>query len=503
MPSDRDRPPVDEGLLSPVTVGHDETVTDAAYLDALVTAEVALARAYREVGIAPAEAVDEIEAEFGWQGGLRGCPDHGVDLAALAAASLAGGNPVIPLVARLKERVSDDARTWVHRGATSQDIVDTAVMLLARNATSKVVAALAHTEVSLRSLARSRRDEVAAARTLTQHAVPTTVGLRAAAWLRGVARAKERVQTVEQHLPAQLGGAAGTLASFAEIAGPGPAADLPAAFARELGLAAPDAPWHTTRWPITELGDALVQAIDAVGKIAGDVATLSRTEIGELAEGSGGGSSAMPQKRNPAASVLIRSAALRAPQLGATLHLASAVAADERPDGAWHAEWPTLRELLRLALGATAHASALVADLHVDTDAVARNLRATGGLIVAERLSLVLGPVAGAEAVSRLVSDAAAGGDLASSLAASPDVIALAAERGATPQAFVADLLDPANYTGLAGALVDDAVSLPGRSGADVGPRFGAHDARSGRAAHAPNARDTPRTPLSDQEENP
>ncbi|MDQ7879412.1 lyase family protein [Microbacterium sp. QXD-8] len=503
MPSDRDRPPMDEGLLSPVTVGHDGTVTDAAYLDALVTAEVALARAYGELGLAPAEAVDEIEAEFGWQGGLRGCPDHGVELTALAAASVAGGNPVIPLVARLRERVSDDARAWVHRGATSQDIVDTAVMLLARTATSKVVAALAHTEVSLRSLARSRRDEVAAARTLTQHAVPTTVGLRAAAWLRGVTRAKERVQAVEHNLPAQLGGAAGTLASFAEIAGPSSAADLPAAFAHELGLAVPDAPWHTTRWPVTELGDALVQAIDAVGKIAADVATLSRTEIGELAEGSGGGSSAMPQKRNPAASVLIRSAALRAPQLGATLHLASALATDERPDGAWHAEWPTLRELLRLALGATAHAAALVTDLHVDTDAVARNLRATGGLLVAERLSLVLGPVVGTGAVSRLVSDAAAGGDLASALAASPDVIALAAERGATPEAFVADLLDPANYTGLAGTLVDDAVGFPGRSGADVRPRFGAHDVRSGRAAHAPKTRDAPQTPLSDQEENP
>lgn len=466
MPSDRDRPPLDEGLLSPMTVGHDETVTDAAFLDALVTAEVALSRAYRELGIAPADAVDEIETEFGWRGGLRGCPDHGVDLTALAAASVAGGNPVIPLVARLKERVSDDARAWVHRGATSQDIVDTALMLLARTATSKVVAALAHTEVSLRSLARSRRDQVAAARTLTQHAVPTTVGLRAAGWLRGVGRAKERVQAVEQHLPAQLGGAAGTLASFVEIAGAERAADLPAAFARELRLAAPDAPWHTTRWPVTELGDALVQAIDAVGKIAGDVATLSRTEIGELAEGSGGGSSAMPQKRNPAASVLVRSAALRAPQLGATLHLASALAVDERPDGAWHAEWPTLRELLRLALGATAHAAALVADLHVDTDAVARNLAETDGLIVAERLSLVLGPMLGAEGVSRLVSDAAAGADLASGLAGSAEVAALAAERGTTPEAFVADLLDPAAYTGLAGALVDDAVAPRGGAGA-------------------------------------
>lgn len=459
MPSDRDRPALDEGLLSPVTVGHDETVTDAAYLDALVTAEVALARAYREIGLAPDEAVDEIETEFGWQGALRGCRDHGVDGTALPAAAVAGGNPVIPLVGRLKERVGVDARLWVHRGATSQDIVDTAAMVVARAATSRIVAALVHTEVSLRSLARSRRDEVAAARTLTQHAVPTTVGLRAAGWLRGVERARARVDDMQHQLPVQLGGAAGTLASFTEIAGPEAAAALPAAFAHELGLAAPDAPWHTSRWPVTELGDALVQAIDAVGKIATDVATLSRTEIGELAEGAGGGSSAMPQKRNPAASVLIRSAALRAPQLAATLHLASALAADERPDGAWHAEWPTLRELLRLALGATAHAASLVAGLHVDTDAVARNLTATGGLIVSERLSIVLGPVLGAARVAELVTEVAAGGDLARLLAASPDVAALAAAAGATPEAFAADLLDPARYTGLAGRLVDEAAA--------------------------------------------
>ncbi|WP_198425632.1 MULTISPECIES: lyase family protein [Microbacterium] len=464
MPSDRDRPALDEGLLSPVTVGHDETVTDAAYLDALVTAEVALARAWVEVGVASAEAVDELETEFGWQGALRGCRDHGVDLAALASASVAGGNPVIPLVGRLKERVGEDARVWVHRGATSQDIVDTAAMLVARSATSRIAGALAHAEISLRSLARSRRDDVAVARTLTQHAVPTTVGLRAAGWLRGVVRAKERVEEVERRLPAQLGGAAGTLASFAQIADPEAAAALPAAFAHELGLAAPDAPWHTTRWPVTELGDALVQAIDAVGRIATDVATLSRTEIGELAEGSGGGSSAMPQKRNPAASVLIRSAALRAPQLGATLHLASALAGDERPDGAWHAEWQTLRELLRLALGATAHAASLVEGLHVDTDAVERNLAATGGLIVAERLSLVLGPLVGAARVSKLVTDAAGGADLADALVALPEVAALAAERGVEPDAFVGEMLDPARYTGLAGRLVDEAVAPASRS---------------------------------------
>ena len=207
----------------------------------------------------------------------------------------------------------------------------------------------------------------------------------------------------------------------------------------------PDAPWHTTRWPVTELGDALVQAVDALGVIAGDVATLSRTEIGELAEGSGGGSSAMPQKRNPARSVLIRSAALRAPQLGATLHTAAALAVDERPDGAWHAEWPTLRELLRVARGAAGNAEQLLAGLTIDADAVARNLALSGGLIVAERLSLELTPVLGAERVAELIAAAGAGADLAELLTAEP----------ALRDLDVSALLDPAHYTGLAAQLVD------------------------------------------------
>jgi 3-carboxy-cis,cis-muconate cycloisomerase len=440
---------IDEGLLSPVTVGHDDVAADRAVLDALVTAEAALARAWAAVGTAPAAAADEISRALGWQGPGRLAQGHGVDVTALAAASVSGGNPVIPLVARLKERVPEDARAWVHRGATSQDILDTAIMLLARDVVDTVKASLAEVDAALVVFARAHRDEVGAARTLTQHAVPTTIGARAATWLHGIRRAAERLQTVQT--PAQLGGAGGTLAAFVQIAGDSgtsAAAALPAAFAREAGLDVPVAPWHVARWPVTELGDALVQAIDAVGKMATDVATLGRTEIGELTESRGGGSSAMPQKQNPVASVLIRSAALRAPQLAATLHLASALAADERPDGAWHAEWPTLRDLLRLAAGATAHAAALVGGLQVHPDAVSRNLGLTRGLIVSERLSLVLAPRIGKDAVARLVAEAAAGADLAALVAALPEASDLDVHR----------LLDPAQYTGLAGRLVDAVV---------------------------------------------
>jgi 3-carboxy-cis,cis-muconate cycloisomerase len=431
---------LDAGLISPVTVGHDKLVADAAVLDALVAVELALVRAYGAVGLASADDVEAISVALR-QGDF--------DLQALAEASVAGGNPVIPLVGALKHAVPPGSRLWVHRGATSQDVMDSALMLVASRVVQQVGDSLAVIESALEAFARKHRDQVGAARTLTQHGVPTTMGLRAANWLRGIRRASKRVG--ELTLPAQLGGAGGTLAAFVEVAGNEKTVRaLSTAFAAELGLAE-SPPWHTTRWPVTELGDALVQAIDAVGVIATDVATLSRTEIGELAEGTGGGSSSMPQKQNPVGSILVRSAALRAPHLGATLHLSSALAADERPDGAWHAEWPTLRELMRLALGASATATTLVAGLTVDGEAVTRNLAATHGLIVAERLSVVLGPVIGKERVADIVAAIAGGADAA-------DTVADAIAGTEAARTDVAAVLDPKNYTGLAGALVDDAL---------------------------------------------
>lgn len=445
MPSDGSA--FDVGLLSPVTVGRDERVSDGAVLDALVTAEVALVRARGSQRLASQQIVDRVSDAFGWAGPGQPCRGHAIDPAALAAASVAGGNPVIPLVKLLSDAVGGDAE--MHQGATSQDIIDSALMFVAARASREIVSSLESAAAALRRFSIAHRSEVAAARTLTQHAVPTTVGLRAANWLRGVQRAIDRVDAAARVLPAQLGGAGGTLASFVELYGADEAAALPAAFAAELALAAPEAPWHTTRWPVTELADALVQVVDAVGVIASDVATLGRTEIGELSEGVGGGSSAMPQKQNPAASVLIRSAALRAPQLAATLHLAAALAGDERPDGAWHAEWPALRELLRLALGASATAARLVDGLQVDAAAVARNLAQTGGLIMAERLSLVVGPVVGKERLAAIIASAGSGGDLAALLRAEPQLAGIDTDA----------LLDPAGYTGLSGPLVDRAVS--------------------------------------------
>lgn len=318
---------------------------------------------------------------------------------------------------------------------------------------TEISSSLRSIETALVRIARRERDTVAVARTLTQHAAPTTVGLRAATWLSGIRRARIRLADARAALPVQLGGAVGTLASFVELSDAGTARRLVEAYADVLGLASPDAPWHTARWPVTELGDALVQTIDALGAMATDVATLSRTEIGEVSEGGAGGSSAMPQKRNPVAAVLIRSAALRAPQLGAGLHLSAALAGDERPDGAWHAEWSTLRELLRLALGASATASRLATGLRLDPAAVARNLAAIGSLVVSERVALTLAPIVGHDRAAALVTEARNQSDLAALVA---DTLSAAGEPWSEER--ISTLLNPSGYTGLACEFVDDIV---------------------------------------------
>lgn len=448
MPSDLDR-----GLLSPVTVGFDDEVGDAAVLAALVAVEAALTRAWGDVGGVDAAVAEGVAGAVEAVGGS-------LDVERLAAAGVAGGNPVIPLVTGLRRGVGAPGAAWVHRGATSQDVLDSALVLVAARAAARVVERLREVERDLAVFVDTHADQVAVARTLTQHAVPTTWGARASGWLRGVRRARTRLEQAAGALPAQLGGAAGTLAAFVEHADAETAAALPAALAARLGLAAPEAPWHTQRWPVTELGDALVGVLDALGKPAADVANAVRTEVGELSTGAGGGSSAMPQKQNPVAAVLIRSAVLRGPQLAATLHTCAAVAVDERPDGAWHAEWPTLRELLRITLGATGHAAALVPGLVVDTAAVERNLHLTRGLVLSERLGIALRPRIGADRFTELITRAAAGEDLAT----------LVADLDLT-DVDVTDLLDPAAATGLAGRIARSATGTDTTEDTEGEPR--------------------------------
>ncbi len=242
-------------------------------------------------------------------------------------------------------------------------------MVLLRDAVAALRLDLRRALARLAELADAHRDTPMVARTLTQHAVPTTFGAKAAAWLTGVLDAYDDVAALS--FPVQLGGAGGTNAAVVEL-GLDPAAAR-ASLAGGLGLAE-SLPWHTARRPVTRAADALVACTDACSRIATDVATLSRPEIGELSEGVGGGSSTMPHKANPVLSTLVRRAGLSAPQLAATLHLAAADQSDERASGAWHVEWDTLRLLVRRTLVAGSQTADLLDGLRVHHDRMAATL---------------------------------------------------------------------------------------------------------------------------------
>nr|WP_319219250.1 lyase family protein [Streptomyces scabiei] len=404
----------DSGLLAPTWAGTPVAaeVTDEAWLQAMLDAEVALARAQHAVGLTPAGAVAVIAAA---------ARAERLDLVALAHAARAAANPVVALVTVLTEAVAAKdpaAAEYVHRGSTSQDILDSAAMLIGRRVLGLIAADLRRVAAALAALADTHRRTVLAGRTLAQHAVPTTFGLKAAGWL-----------------------------------------ELVKPFAEALGLAEPTLPWHTVRTPVADLGGVLQLVTGALGKFALDVQTLSRTEIGELSEPAGAGrgaSSAMPQKRNPALATLIVSAARQVPAHALVL-AQCLLAEDERPAGAWHAEWQPLREALRLTGGAAHTAVELAEGLIVHPGRMRANLELTGGAIVSERLNVALAPVLGKVRAKKLLTAAAAeaaatGRPLRSVLAADPDLSArFSPDR-------IAGLLDPARYTGAAEALVDRAL---------------------------------------------
>ncbi|WP_210576903.1 adenylosuccinate lyase family protein [Streptomyces sp. GESEQ-4] len=457
----------DAGLLAPTWAGTPVAaeVTDEAWLQAMLDAEVALARAQHAVGLTPAAAVEAIASV---------ARADRLDLVALAQAARAAANPVVALVSAFTEVVAARdaaAAEYVHRGSTSQDILDSAAMLIARRVLGLIAADLERTGASLAALADNHRHTVLAGRTLAQHAVPTTLGLKAAGWLQLVADALVRVRTVASALPAQLGGAAGTLAAYREYAaldggvGEG-GVELLGPFAEALGLAEPVLPWHTVRTPIAELGAVLQLVTGALGKFALDVQTLSRTEIGEVSEPAAAGrgaSSAMPQKRNPALATLIVAAARQVPAHALVLAQCM-LAEDERPAGAWHAEWQPLREALRLTGGATHTAVELAEGLIVHPDRMLANLELTGGAIVTERLTVALAPVLGKVRAKRLLTAASAeaadtGRTIGEVLSGHPEVTARF-----TPDQL-SELLDPARYTGAADALVDRALRGYGHLG--------------------------------------
>jgi 3-carboxy-cis,cis-muconate cycloisomerase len=336
----------------------------------------------------------------------------------------------------------------VHFGATSQDILDSAAMLVSRGALAVIDDELARVEALCAGLARHHRETPMVARTLLQQAVPTTFGYKAAGWLIEVHAARSRLAVLDKALPAQLGGAAGTLAALGDDA-----LEVLRLFAAELGLAEPLLPWHTNRLVVAELGAALAGAAGACAKIGGDVALLAQTEVGEVAEAEPGGSSAMPQKRNPVGAVLAGACARRTRGYASVL-AESVVAEHERAIGAWHAEWGALSGALAYAGGAAAAIGRSLDGLVVDTDRMRSNLELTGGRVLSERLSYLLaGKVGLAVARESLARAGAQGASLRDELA---DV--LSAEE-------LDRALDPLGYLGAATAFVDRALALVDRPG--------------------------------------
>ena len=397
----------DAGLLDPLAQDTRalELTSDARFLAAMVEAELALSRALVDVGIAPEWMLEVCE-------GIAA--GSAPDVESVAAGGRGGGNPVIPLVTVLSgvaDAIHPGASDFVHTGATSQDILDTAAMLVARSVCREVLDSLTAIGARLAELAERHRSTPLVGRTLGQHASPTRFGFVVAGWLDGVTAAIAAVDTVINSLPVQLGGAVGTRTVLDLVAAQhqSTADHVAGAYAHRLGLAAPEISWHSNRSPVLAVASALARATAAVGVIALDVTVLARTEISELSErtsSGSGGSSAMPHKSNPVTAVLITAAARRAPHALAAV-FASAVGEDQRASGAWHAEWLPLRDLERAAVTACAGAADLVDRLEVDEYRMAHNLELTGGLVHSERLVAELATVIGRTEAFALVQRAA------------------------------------------------------------------------------------------------
>jgi 3-carboxy-cis,cis-muconate cycloisomerase len=345
-----------------------DAVSDEAWLSAMLDAERALANAESLVGAIPAAAAAAIAER---------CEPERYDLAAIEEQGRAVGNPAEPLVRALREQVGGDDARYVHFGATSQDVVDTAAMLVARAAVELVAAELDGVAAACARLAEEHRETPMAGRTLLQQAVPTTFGAKAAGWLVAVVEACEGLRSLR--FPAQLGGAAGTLAALGERG-----VDVVAAFAAELDLEEPTVPWHTHRGPVAAIGSALDASASACAKLALDVILLAQTEIGEVVEAGGGGSSTMPHKRNPAKAVLARACA-RLVHANARV-LTSGEHEHERAAGAWQAEWTALSEALAQAGGAASAARESVERLELRPERMRANM---SGDLYAEREAFV------------------------------------------------------------------------------------------------------------------
>ncbi|GLU30330.1 3-carboxy-cis,cis-muconate cycloisomerase [Trinickia caryophylli] len=412
----------------------------------MLDVEAALARALGAAGVIPYTAVEPIE---------HACRAELLDAEALTQAAARAGNIAIPLVKQLTARVAQrdpEAAKYVHWGATSQDIIDTSLVLQLRDAFDWFDEHLASVADTLAAQAERHRATPMIGRTWLQQALPITLGLKFAQWLDALDRHRIRFAQLRAHaLVLQFGGAAGTLASLGEHA-----QAVAQALSDELALPLPLVPWHTQRDRLVEVATTLGLLTGTLGKIARDVSLQMQSEIGELAEPSGagkGGSSTMPHKRNPVGCAAVLSAATRMPGLVSTM-LAAMVQEHERALGGWQAEWETLPDIVRLAGGAVAQIGEIAQGMEIDRDRLSANLDLTRGLVLAEAVMLALGESMGRLEAHRLVEAASrealqSGRTLREVLAGRPEVT----QRLDTSRLDA--LFDPAQYAGLALPFVD------------------------------------------------
>ena len=435
-------------LTGPMSASADmlRVFSDHAAVQRMLDFEAALARAESAHGVIPATAVAAIVAA---------CDAARLDLPALAQSAAAAGNLAIPLVKQLTAAVlRDDAEAgkYVHWGATSQDAIDTGLVLQLRDALDLIDADLASLADALAQLAHRHRNTLMIGRTWLQHALPTTLGLKAAGCLDAVLRHQQRLLDVrERALALQFGGAAGTLASLGDRG-----LAVAATLAQELDLSLPDLPWHTQRDRVAEVATVLGLLTGTLGKMARDISLMMQTDVAEVAEPAvpaRGGSSTMPHKRNPVGCAVALAAALRVPALVSTM-LSGMVQEHERALGGWQAEWDTLPDIALLTSGTLRQMRDVAAGLEVDAAQMRANLDLTHGLIMGEAVMLALGAAIGRMAAHKLVERAI--GQAAAQKRHLREVLGNDAEvTRYLPSEQLDRLFDPANYSGEAGVFVD------------------------------------------------
>ena len=440
-----------ESLFGPIFVSDAfrEAVGGRAWLQAMLDAEAALAIAEARTGMIPPEAAETIS---------KCCDAARFDPEEIGHEGRAAGNPVPALVKALTavvSEVSEDAARHVHKGATSQDITDTAAMLVARQALDLILTEIDGIAGACARLAEIHRETIMAGRTLLQQALPTTFGLKAAGWLVSMLEARRRLLDVHSSvLAVQLGGAAGTLASL-----DGSGISVLGEFASELELAEPVVPWHTDRTRVAQVGTALSLVAGVLGKISLDVILMAQTEVGEVAEPAGegrGGSSTLPHKRNPILSVTAAASVRRVQDLSRTL-AGAMVQEHERAAGAWHSEWETLSDALALTGGTAAAVREVTEGLEDHPEKMRENLDATGGLLLAENVTTVAAGRLGRLKAHDLVQAACRraldkGKPLREELLEDDEIGEVLSERE------IDATLDPAGYLGSAGEFVDRAL---------------------------------------------